>query len=878
MPRKVGAKAFSKPRPPTRKKLKAYHRRRRAQEHEKVGKHSAPGSKAATRREFVERQWDTLLERAEGEIPTGTTAELNSGSGRKQLAAALGLDAEEYDYGNALWDDLMGGTSHLTSSPDPRPNYLGWQHDKFLRRIRAMMTGNNDGVDGGEDTLLLQHGNNAGGGDAKDGAVASFHRLPSDHDVSLLLRSYRDLHQQNNHADNRSGGGGGKRKPRLVGGKSPPIGLAKALQHLFHDAKVPSSTFGQRTYTALLTCCSTPAEARRVLSMMAQSSVEVDAVAWSVLVDIHGRLGDYAGAAAVMDEMSSRHGIVPPLTAYTSLLAGCYRVVNSGSMAPQHVKADAGRMAWDRWKEMRVVGHVPDVMAYGSILRVLAAQGRPERALSVLEEMVAMEVKPTTLCFTSALRAVHRSHANALRFQGGYSKKNKRRERITAHHGRMARSVVIQAENAEVRQDDGFVSALMMCAATAGDATTARAIYLAHKVRRRKDLRSIGGPDHLRMLRGEDMAVADEEVYQQINGGDEGQPSSVDGEPTSTSSRAFIPTSGKFSQQSQAMATVPEPTQTARLPTWQERVYGRDTRRLSALLHACSKAMAVNGLGNLWAGSTNLGYLDEWSLRAIETRPRPQYRDRSIPGMTTVDHLPPEMWEKDADKGVQTMSKRLRREKYRGIEAKEDELMRTMDELDSDLYNMLRDPNEPPAFDSGGTIGDMKRKEEQGLLAGGQNYDATALPAVQSEEDDEEETISFMDAVEQTEDLLGGQASFDATTGEISTKPAIATRNEEDVSPSHTNDDSTNDKDEDIDVDLDELQKENPELYELLMSQEGAPSREDDDADDVSLEEEAAALEQLKHEDPELYKMLMSNDVEGDAGAAVALEVSFPFT
>ena len=63
------------------------------------------------------------------------------------------------------------------------------------------------------------------------------------------------------------------------------------------------------------------------------------------------------------------------------------------------------------------------------------------------------------------------------------------------------------------------------------------------------------------------------------------------------------------------------------------------------------------------------------------------------------------------------------------------------------------------------------------------------------------------------------------------------------------------------------------------MSQEGAPSREDDDADDVSLEEEAAALEQLKHEDPELYEMLMSNDVEGDAGAAAALEVNgFLFT
>lgn len=877
MPRKSGASAFSKPRPPTRKKLKKYHRRMRAQHHEKVGKHSAPGSKAAYRRQFVEKQWQTLLDRAEGKLPTGTVAELNAGVGAGgPLANSLGLDAAEYDYGNALLDDLMGNTAHLTSSSDPRPNYLGWQHDKFLKRIRAMMTGGSD-TDGEGGNLLFQYGNSggagAGGGSANgNGAVTSYHRLPSDHDVSLLLRSYRDLHQQNNHTAARKSKTANK---KLLGGKTPPIGLARALQHLFHEAHVPSSTFGQKTYTALLTCCATPAEARRVFQMMDQSNVGIDDVAWAVLVDVHARLGDYVGAASVMDEMSAQHGIVPPLTAYTSLLAGCYRVVNSGSMAPQHVKADAGKVAWDKWKELRVVGHVPDAMAYGAILRVLAAQGRPERAITVLEEMVAMEVKPTTLCFTSALRAVHRSHANALRFQGGYSKKNKRRERITAHHGRMARSIVIQAENSEVRQDDGFVSALMMCAATAGDTATAKAIYLANKVRRRKDLRSIGGPDHLKMLRGEASALDDEnlmsggESYQQINSGDdESVPTDEIQPPTS---RVFIPTSGKFAQQSQAVA-IPEPNHPpARQPTWQERVYGRDTRRLSALLHACSKAMEVNGLGNVWAGSTNLGYLDEWSLKAIETRPRPQYRDRSIPGMTTVDHLPPEMWEKDADKGVQTMSKRLRREKYRGIEAKEDELQRTMDELDSDLYEMLRDPNEPPAFDSGGTIGDMKHKEEQGLLPGGANYEVPVLAETPTEEEDEE-TISFMDAAEQTKGMFGVSASYDATTGGMTSVPAVDpnTLEEAGAEANELTDlnallDDDDDDDEDIDVDLDKLQKDDPELYELLMSQEGAPSSEDED-EDISPEEEAAALKLLKHEDPELYKMLVAtgevNDVE----------------
>ena len=874
MPRKSGASAFSKPRPPTRKKLKKYHRRMRAQHHEKVGKHSPPGSKAAHRRQFVEKQWQTLLDRAEGKLPSGTAAELTSGVGAdgKPLACALGLDAAQYDYGNALLDDLMGNTAHLTSSDDPRPNYLGWQHDKFLRRIRAMMTGSGD-KDGDNGKLLLQHGNDNG---ADAAAVTSYHRLPSDHDVSLLLRAYRDLHQQNNHIRKSK-----NTNKKLLGGKTPPIGLAKALQHLFHDANVPSSIFGQKTYTALLTCCATPAEARRVFQMMDQSNVEIDDVAWSVLVDVHSRLGDYVGAALVMDEMSAQHGLVPPLTAYTSLLAGCYRVVNSGSMAPQHVKADAGKVAWDKWKELRVVGHVPDAMAYGAILRVLAAQGRPERAIAVLEEMVAMEVKPTTLCFTSALRAVHRSHANALRFQGGYSKKNKRRERITAHHGRMARSIVIQAENSEVRQDDGFVSALMMCAATAGDTATAKAIYLANKVRRRKDLRSIGGPDHLKMLRGEVSAIDDEslisggggESYQQINvGNDHSNPTDEIQPPTS---RVLIPTSGKFAQQSQAVAIPESSAHPTRQPTWQERVYGRDTRRLSALLHACSKAMEVNGLGNVWAGSTNLGYLDEWSLKAIETRPRPRYLDRSIPGMTTVDHLPPEMWEKDADKGVQTMSKRLRREKYRGIEAKEDELQRTMEELDSDFYEMLRDPNEPPAFDSGGTIGDMKEKEERGLLPGGVNNEVPALAETLSEEDDEE-TISFMDVAEQTKGMFGTHASYDATTGEMTSVPAVDPNNEEEdgeeanelIDLNAVLNDDTDEDDEDIDVDLDKLQKDDPELYELLMSQEGAPGSEDDD-EDISPEEEAAALKLLKHEDPELYKMLVAtgevNDIESEA-------------
>ena len=112
-----------------------------------------------------------------------------------------------------------------------------------------------------------------------------------------------------------------------------------------------------------------------------------------------------------------------------------------------------------------------------------------------------MRVKPTTLLFTSALRAVAKSHEVANKFNGGMSRKNRRRESVTAHHGRLTRKIVVLAEQAEVRQDDGFVSALMLCATAAGDASTARAIYLASKARRLDHLRTCGGRDHLSRIR-----------------------------------------------------------------------------------------------------------------------------------------------------------------------------------------------------------------------------------------------------------------------------------------------------------------------------------------------------------------------------------------
>jgi hypothetical protein len=70
-----------------------------------------------------------------------------------------------------------------------------------------------------------------------------------------------------------------------------------------------------------------------------------------------------------------------------------------------------------------------------------------------------------------------------VQFERGSSKKQKRREQITARHGKMARQIVILVENAEVEQDNGFVEVLMLCAGAAGDSTTEKACLCVSEVR-----------------------------------------------------------------------------------------------------------------------------------------------------------------------------------------------------------------------------------------------------------------------------------------------------------------------------------------------------------------------------------------------------------
>jgi pentatricopeptide repeat protein len=317
---------------------------------------------------------------------------------------------------------------------------------------------------------------------------------------------------------------------------------------------------------------------------------------------------------------------------------------------------------------MRVVGINPDVMAYGAILRVCAARGHAERAINLLEEMQQMEVKPTTLCFSSALRAVARSHAIAVRFERGSSERHRRREFLTQHHGNMARSLVVMAENAEVEQDDGFVAALILCAASAGDMGTAKAIYVASEIRRLDQLRTIGSDEHLARLRGERA------------------PELINDEQRLLSSNGTFSNNASIAISAERNMSLAKPKAEGEMRSFEAREYGNDTRTLSGILHACALAVDKKGLGLMWQGRENKGYLCDNSLRLLTARRVPQYTSNSIPGEGTTDNL---TWEGEyAD--VDRKHKLGKRSKFKGVWEDENSAA-TLDELDESYLKMFVD-------------------------------------------------------------------------------------------------------------------------------------------------------------------------------------------
>ena len=305
-------------------------------------------------------------------------------------------------------------------------------------------------------------------------------------------------------------------------------------------------------------------------------------------------------------------------------------------------------------------------MAYGAMLRLCAARGQPERAIGLLEDMERFEVKPTTLCFSAALRSVARSHETAIRFERGSSRRDMLREKTAAHHGKMARQIVILAEVAEVEHDDGFISALMLCTAAAGDSATTKAVLLASEVRKMDHLRTIGGSrqetfeDH-----HDDLHLLN--VQEELESGEMTTAMTT----TNIDSKLAI---GDKSNKSY--------NNNKDISTFTEREYGKDTRVISALMHSCAQAMNKNGIGTMWAGRENLGSLDENSLRLITTRWEPSYVDTSVPGVSSTKVGIGALRRLDENDNYEEL-KPGKRKKFRGLYIDDEDLI-TRDDLEEE--------------------------------------------------------------------------------------------------------------------------------------------------------------------------------------------------
>ena len=394
------------------------------------------------------------------------------------------------------------------------------------------------------------------------------------------------------------------------------------------------------------------------MKLMTDQQHPVSSYSWSILVDIHAKLGDFESCANIVKEMA-HEGVPPPQAAYTSLLAACYRTCNDGRI-PHKIRAKAGEIGWNHWQEMRIVGIDADAMAYGAIIRLCAARGQAERAINLLEEMHRFDVKPTSLCFSGALRAVARSHEIGVRFERGSSRKQLRRELFTAHHGKMARQIVIMAENAEVEQDESFVSALMLCSAAAGDSATTKAVYLAAEVRKMDHLRTIGPTSSFNVLSGKSGNSSEHLLSSVVDQSDQ---SSDSGDENGYSGKSLMAPDASTGSGLQ----IHQNQKNDLVKSFGEREYGKDTRALSALLKACGQAMGPNNLGTMWEGSSNRGYLCENSLRMITTRWEPSYTKSSIPDELSTKVGISSLRRYDENDRDEPPKKGAARKKFRGL-------------------------------------------------------------------------------------------------------------------------------------------------------------------------------------------------------------------
>jgi len=508
------------------------------------------------------------------------------------------------------------------------------------------------------------------------------------------------------------------------GRRQKPVGLVAVLRLLLQELQLKPGDFGDLTYTALLTACATPAEGRRIHALQQEYGVPLTEYHWSALVDLYCKQDDALGALACLDEMPA-----PTLPATTSTVAACARVVRQGSRFSQEIRKQVAEKGWELWQEWQI--HSPegatDAMLYGAIISLCSARGQAERCINLLEEMTStFDVPPTTYCYTMALRGIAKSHKIALRFEHGSSKRYARRQYLASHHGKMAINVVEMLENADAPIDDGFVAALMECSATAGDLATVKAIAVAMEVRSLDELRPIGSNEHLKELRGENQ-------------------SAVAGDTSSLTEHE----------------------------SFGLREYGKDSRVYKQMLHACSIASDKQGMGTIWQGRENEGYLCENSLRLINARRLPQFSDPNIPGATVTDNLTwdgENEFQKNYHKDIKS-----RRGQWKGVRG--DDSASTIDELSEDFSRMFVDPKTG------------RRKEEFRKLTLDELWKLKY-----GDEEEEERLLALEEAKRKAEETPTTNLFFNSDTMKWETKPFASKSKDDGIDETNIKEETDNPK------------------------------------------------------------------------------------
>ncbi len=224
------ASAFTKPRPKTKKQRQEYNRRQKKIADEEA-KHNPPGFRAGPRRQFIRERWQYLLDQASG----------------KEVATIGDNNDDEYGIEDALVEDLLGNTAHLTSQPTPEPTYLGHRHQEYYDIVQKRMDLYRHALDAQAQSSVRDSESK---GEVLHLATGAAH-LPSDASISKVLRAFRDRN----------------------GTRNRPIGIAAALEHILKDLGVPIVAFGELTYTTLLTCCRTPVEVRYIYDGLSLSAM-----------------------------------------------------------------------------------------------------------------------------------------------------------------------------------------------------------------------------------------------------------------------------------------------------------------------------------------------------------------------------------------------------------------------------------------------------------------------------------------------------------------------------------------------------------------------------------------------------------------------------